>query len=242
MVGLQCGGSDAFSSLSANPSLGKAVDILVSHGGTAILSETPEIYGVENSLTARAINVSVAEKLMNKVNWWKEVYSVGRDVQINGIVSPGNQKGGLANILEKSLGSAMKGGTSGLMEVYNYAEKVDKKGFVFMDTPGFDPVSATGQIAGGANLVAFTTGRGSCFGAKPTPSIKLATNTNLYKKMNEDMDINCGLVIDGDKKIDEMGAEIFEEFISFASGKKTKSEILNLGRHEFAPWQIGITG
>ena len=242
MVGLQCGGSDAFSSLSANPSLGKAVDILVSHGGTAILSETPEIYGVENSLTARAVNVSVAEKLMNRVNWWKDVYSVGRDVQINGTVSPGNQKGGLANILEKSLGSAMKGGTTGLMEVYNYAEKINQKGFVFMDTPGFDPVSATGQIAGGANLVAFTTGRGSCFGAKPTPSIKLATNSNLYRKMNEDMDINCGLVIDGQKNIEEMGEEIFEEFISFASGKKTKSEILNLGRHEFAPWQIGITG
>ena len=242
MVGLQCGGSDAFSSLSANPALGKAVDILVTHGGTAILSETPEIYGVENSLTARAINSNVAEKLMNRVNWWKDVYSVGRDVQINGTVSPGNQKGGLANILEKSLGSAMKGGTTGLIEVYNYAEKVDKKGFVFMDTPGFDPVSATGQIAGGANLIAFTTGRGSCFGAKPTPSIKLATNSNLYQRMHEDMDINCGAVIDGEKNIEEMGKEIFEEFISFASGKKTKSEVLNLGRHEFAPWQIGITG
>jgi len=242
MVGLQCGGSDAFSSLSANPALGKAVDILVAHGGTAILSETPEIYGVENTLTARAINSNVAEKLMDRVNWWKDIYSVGRDVQINGTVSPGNQKGGLANILEKSLGSAMKGGTTGLMEVYNYAEKVDKKGFVFMDTPGFDPVSATGQIAGGANLIAFTTGRGSCFGAKPSPSIKLATNSNLYERMNEDMDINCGAVIDGEKNIEEMGKDIFEEFISFASGKKTKSEVLNLGRHEFAPWQIGITG
>ena len=242
MVGLQCGGSDAFSSLSANPALGKAVDILVAHGGTAILSETPEIYGVENTLTARAINSNVAEKLMDRVNWWKDIYSVGRDVQINGTVSPGNQKGGLANILEKSLGSAMKGGTTGLMEVYNYAEKVDQKGFVFMDTPGFDPVSATGQIAGGANLIAFTTGRGSCFGAKPSPSIKLATNSNLYERMNEDMDINCGAVIDGEKNIEEMGKDIFEEFISFASGKKTKSEVLNLGRHEFAPWQIGITG
>ena len=242
MVGLQCGGSDAFSSISANPALGKAVDILVSHGGTAILSETPEIYGVENSLTARAVNNSVAEKLMNRVNWWKDIYSLGRDVQINGTVSPGNQKGGLANILEKSLGSAMKGGTTGLMEGYNYADRVDQKGFVFMDTPGFDPVSATGQIAGGANLVAFTTGRGSCFGAKPTPSIKLATNSNLFRRMKEDMDINCGLVIDGEKNIEEMGKVIFEEFISFASGKKTKSEVLNLGRHEFAPWQIGITG
>ena len=242
MVGLQCGGSDAFSSISANPSLGKAVDLLVSHGGTAILSETPEIYGVENTLTARAVNSLVAEKLLDCINWWKNVYAVGRDVQINGIVSPGNQKGGLANILEKSLGSAMKGGTTGLMEVYNYADKVNEKGFVFMDTPGFDPVSATGQIAGGANLIAFTTGRGSCFGAKPTPSIKLATNSYLYNKMYEDMDINCGLVIDGDKNIEEMGKIIFEEFIAIASGKKTKSEILNLGRHEFAPWQIGITG
>ena len=242
MIGLQCGGSDAFSSLSANPALGKAVDILVSHGGTAILSETPEIYGVEHTLTARAINPSVAEKLMERVNWWKEVYSVGRDVQINGTVSPGNQKGGLANILEKSLGSAMKGGTTGLMEVYKYAEKVEKKGFVFMDTPGFDPVSATGQIAGGANLIAFTTGRGSCFGAKPTPSIKLATNSNLYNKMSEDMDVNCGEVIDGEKNIEQMGEDIFEYFILCASGKKTKSEVLNLGRHEFAPWQIGITG
>ena len=242
MIGLQCGGSDAFSSISANPSLGKAVDILVSHGGTAILSETPEIYGVENTLTARAVNSEVAEKLLDRVNWWKNVYAVGRDVQINGIVSPGNQKGGLANILEKSLGSAMKGGTTGLMEVYNYAERVNEKGFVFMDTPGFDPVSATGQIAGGANLIAFTTGRGSCFGAKPSPSIKLATNTSLFENMYEDMDINCGLVIDGKKDIEEMGKMIFEEFISIASGKKTKSEILNLGRHEFAPWQIGITG
>ena len=242
MVGLQCGGSDAFSSLSANPALGKAVDILVRHGGTAILSETPEIYGVEHTLTARAVNNNVAEKLMDRVNWWKDVYSVGRDVQINGTVSPGNQKGGLANILEKSLGSAMKGGTTGLMEVYNYAEKVEKKGLVFMDTPGFDPVSATGQIAGGANLVAFTTGRGSCFGAKPTPSIKLATNSDLFNKMNEDMDINCGAVIDGYKNIEQMGEEILQYFISCASGKQTKSEILNLGRHEFAPWQIGITG
>ncbi len=242
VVGLQCGGSDVFSSISANPALGKAVDILVSHRGTAILSETPEIYGVEHTLTARAVNNTVAKKLMERVKWWKDVYSKNRDVQINGIVSPGNQKGGLANILEKSLGSTMKGGTTGLMEVYKYAERIKKTGFVFMDTPGFDPVSATGQIAGGANLIAFTTGRGSCFGAKPTPSIKLATNSVLYNKMKEDMDINCGEVIDGKKTIDQMGEDIFEYFIETASGKKTKSEILALGRHEFAPWQIGITG
>ena len=242
MVGLQCGGSDAFSSLTANPALGKAVDLLVENGGTAVLSETPEIYGVEHTLTARAINVSVAEKLMERVDWWKNVYSKGRDVQINGVVSPGNQMGGLANILEKSLGSAMKGGSTGLMEVYKYAERITERGFVFMDTPGFDPVSATGQIAGGANLIAFTTGRGSCFGAKPSPSIKLATNTTLFNKMEEDMDINCGKIIDGILSLDNMGEEIFNYFIDVASGKKTKSEILSLGRHEFAPWQIGITG
>ena len=241
-IGLQCGGSDTFSSLSANPALGKAIDILVSYGGTGILSETPEIYGVEHTLTERAINTEVAEKLLERVNWWKNTYSVGRDVQINGKVSPGNQKGGLANILEKSLGSAMKGGTTGLIDVYHYAEIVTKKGFVFMDTPGFDPVSATGQIAGGANLIAFTTGRGSCFGAKPSPSIKLASNSNLFYAMEDDMDINCGQIIDGSKSLDEMGEEIFEEFINVASGKKTKSELLSLGRHEFAPWQIGITG
>ena len=242
MVGLQCGGSDAFSSLTANPALGKAVDLLVENGGTAILSETPEIYGVEHTLTARAVNVDVAEKLMERVDWWKNVYSKGRDVQINGVVSPGNQMGGLANILEKSLGSAMKGGSTGLMEVYKYGEKITEKGFVFMDTPGFDPVSATGQIAGGANLIAFTTGRGSCFGAKPSPSIKLATNTMLFNKMEEDMDINCGKIVDGILSLDEMGEEIFNHFIDIASGKKTKSELLSLGRHEFAPWQIGITG
>ena len=242
MVGLQCGGSDSFSSITANPALGKAVDLLVKHGGTAILSETPEIYGVEHTLTARAVNKKVAQKLMERVNWWKDIYSKGRDVQINGIVSPGNQMGGLANILEKSLGSAMKGGSSGLMEVYKYGEKVSEKGFVFMDTPGFDPVSATGQIAGGANLIAFTTGRGSCFGAKPSPSIKLATNSSLFSKMEEDMDINCGKIVDGFVSLDEMGEEIFEHFIKVASGKKTKSELLSLGRHEFAPWQIGITG
>ena len=179
---------------------------------------------------------------MERVDWWKNVYSKGRDVQINGVVSPGNQMGGLANILEKSLGSAMKGGSTGLMEVYKYAERITERGFVFMDTPGFDPVSATGQIAGGANLIAFTTGRGSCFGAKPSPSIKLATNTILFNKMEEDMDINCGKIVDGILSLDEMGEEIFNHFIDIASGKKTKSELLSLGRHEFAPWQIGITG
>jgi altronate hydrolase len=241
-VGLQCGGSDGFSSITANPSLGAAVDLLVRHGGTAILSETPEIYGVEHTLTRRAASRAVGEKLVERIRWWKEEYSVGRDVQINGKVSPGNQAGGLANIFEKSLGSSMKGGTGPLMEVYKYAEPVTAKGFVFMDTPGYDPCSATGQIAGGANLIAFTTGRGSAFGAKPAPSLKLATNTPMFRRLEEDMDINCGEVLDGTASIEEMGKKIFDRLIETASGARTKSELLNVGDHEFVPWQIGIVG
>lgn len=239
-VGLQCGGSDGFSSITANPALGAAVDLLVRHGGTAILSETPEIYGVEHTLTRRAASRAVGEKLVERVRWWKEEYSVGRDVQINGQVSPGNQMGGLANIFEKSLGSSMKGGTGPLMEVYRYAEPVTQHGFVFMDTPGYDPVSATGQIAGGANLIAFTTGRGSMFGAKPVPSIKLATNTPMYRRLEEDMDLNCGVILDGERTIEEVGEEIFRLMLRTASGERSKSELLGLGDNEFVPWHIGI--
>ncbi|MBI4291992.1 MAG: altronate dehydratase [Betaproteobacteria bacterium] len=242
VVGLQCGGSDGFSSITANPALGAAMDTLVRHGGTAILSETPEIYGVEHTLTRRAVSREVGEKLIERIRWWKDVYAPGRDVQINGAVSPGNQAGGLANILEKSLGSAMKGGTGPLMEVYKYAEPVKRNGFVFMDTPGYDPVSATGQVAGGANVVCFTTGRGSAFGCKPAPSIKLATNTPMFRRLEEDMDINCGQILDDSASIDEVGEQIFRLILRTASGAKTKSELLGMGDHEFVPWQIGIVG
>ncbi len=241
-VGLQCGGSDGFSSITANPALGAAVDIIARHGGSAILSETPEIYGVEHTLTRRARSVEVGEKLVERIRWWKDEYSVGRDVQINGKVSPGNQVGGLANIFEKSLGSSMKGGTGPLMEVYRYAEPVTAKGMVFMDTPGYDPVSATGQLAGGANLLAFTTGRGSMFGSKPAPCLKLATNTAMYERLEEDMDINCGEILDGTCTLQEMGQKIFEIMLRTASGEPSKSELLGLGDNEFVPWQIGIMG
>lgn len=241
-VGLQCGGSDAFSSITANPSLGAAMDMLVQHGGSAILSETPEIYGVEQTFTRRAASREVGEKLLEHVRWWKDVYTKGRDVQINGKVSPGNNAGGLANILEKALGSSMKGGTGPLMEVYKYAEPVTTKGLVFMDTPGYDPCSSTGQIAGGANLMVFTTGRGSCFGARLVPSVKLATNTPLYRKMEEDMDINCGDIIEGACSIEEKGKAIFETLLRTASGERTKSEELGVGDYEFMPWQIGTMG
>ncbi|MBC7435117.1 MAG: altronate dehydratase [Bdellovibrionales bacterium] len=239
-IGLQCGGSDGFSSITANPALGAAMDILVRHGGTAILSETPEIYGVEHTLTRRAVSRAVGEKLIDRIRWWKEEYSPGRDVQINGAVSPGNNVGGLANIFEKSLGSSMKGGTTGLMEVYRYAEPVTQPGFVFMDTPGFDPCSATGQIAGGANMILFTTGRGSMFGAKPVPSVKLATNTPMYTRLTEDMDYNCGEILDGTKTMAETAEEIFRLVLRVASGERSKSELLGLGDHEFVPWNIGV--
>ena len=242
VVGLQCGGSDAFSSITANPALGAAVDLLVRQGGTAILSETPEIYGVEHTLTRRAASRAVGEKLVERIRWWKDVYGAGRDVQINGRVSPGNQAGGLANIFEKSLGSSMKGGTGPLVEVYRYAEPVTAKGLVFMDTPGYDPVSATGQIAGGANLVAFTTGRGSAFGTKPAPTLKLATNTPMFRRLEEDMDLNCGEVLDGTVSVGEMGVRVFERLLATASGERTKSELLGMGDNEFVPWQIGIVG
>jgi altronate hydrolase len=240
-IGMQCGGSDGLSGLSANPGLGAAADILVRNGGTAILSETPEIFGVEHLLTRRARSEEVGRKLVERMDWWLE-HTKGRDTQINGVVSPGNQAGGLANVLEKSLGGAKKSGSTGLMEVYRYAEAVTQKGLVFMDTPGFDPVSATGQIAGGANLICFTTGRGFCFGSYPSPTIKLASNTPMFTKMQDDMDINCGTVIDGELSLEELGQAIFERILAIASGEQSKSEALGVGEEEFAPWPIGVTG
>lgn len=238
-VGLQCGGSDGFSGISANPALGAAMDILVRHGGTAILSETPEIYGVEHMLVRRAVSEAVGRRLLDRIEWWK-AYSRGQSGQMNGVVVAGNQAGGIANIFEKSLGSAMKAGTSPLNAVYEYAEPITERGFVFMDSPGFDPVSATGQIASGANLICFTTGRGSMFGAKPVPSLKLASNTPMFERLRGDMDINCGQVIDGTLTVPQMGQAIFEHILRCASGEKSRSEELGLGDHEFVPWALGI--
>lgn len=239
-VGLECGGSDGFSGIGANPALGAAMDLLVRHGGTAILSETPEIHGVEFMLTRRAVSEAVGRKLLARLDWWAE-YTRGHNAQFNGVVGHGNQAGGLANIFEKSLGSAMKGGTTPLVDVYRYAEPIDKAGLVFMDSPGFDPVAVTGQIASGANLICFTTGRGSMFGSKPAPTVKLASNTPMFTRLVDDMDINCGLVIDGELSIEQMGQRIFEHLLRTASGEKSKSELLGLGDHEFVPWHIGIT-
>ena len=238
-IGLECGGSDGFSGITANPALGAAMDILVRHGGTAILSETPEIHGVEYMLTRRAVSPEVGQKLLDRLAWW-EGYTRGHNAQFNGVVGHGNQAGGLANIFEKSLGSAMKGGTTPLQAVYEYAEPINQAGFVFMDSPGYDPVASTGQIASGAQLICFTTGRGSMFGSKPAPTIKLATNTPMFKRLEEDMDINCGLILDGELDVPHMGQRIFDDILRHASGEPTKSELLGLGDHEFVPWHLGI--
>jgi altronate hydrolase len=240
VLGLQCGGSDAYSGISANPALGAAVDLLVRHGGTAILSETPEIYGAEHLLTRRAARTEVAERLIDRIRWWEE-YTARHKGSIDNNPQPGNKTGGLTTILEKSLGAVSKAGTTNLNEVYLYAEPVRKRGLVFMDSPGFDPVSATGQVAGGANLICFTTGRGSVFGCKPTPSIKIASNTALFQRMSDDMDINCGTIIDGSQTVEEAGAAIFAEILAVASGKPTRSEILGFGEEEFQPWLQSAT-
>ena len=237
MLALQCGGSDGYSGITANPALGFAADILVQAGGTAVLSETPEIYGAEHLLTRRAKDLAVGEKLVELIHWW-ENYTTRLGGNMNNNPSPGNKLGGLTTILEKSLGAAAKGGTSPLAGVFRYGEPITEKGFVFMDSPGYDPCAVTGQVASGANLIAFTTGRGSAFGYKPVPSIKLATSTELFRNMTEDMDINCGDILDG-VSLEDKGREIYRLLVETASGRRSKSEELGYGEHEFVPWQIG---
>jgi altronate hydrolase len=237
VLALQCGGSDGYSGITANPALGATVDLLVKHGGTGVLAETPEIYGAEHLLTRRAVNAKVGEKLVERIRWWED-YTRRNRGEMNNNPSPGNKAGGLTTILEKSLGAAAKGGTTTLRAVYEYAEPVKEKGFVFMDTPGYDPVGATGQVAGGCNVMCFTTGRGSAFGCKPTPSIKLATNNQVFASMVDDMDVNCGDILDG-VSVAQKGEEIFNRVLATASGERTKSEGLGYGELEFVPWQIG---
>jgi altronate hydrolase len=237
-VGLQCGGSDGYSGISANPALGAAVDRLVRHGGAAILSETPEIYGGEHLLTRRAVSQAVADKLLARIRWWEE-YTARNRMTMDNNPSAGNKAGGLTTILEKSLGAIAKSGTTNLVEVYEFAQAVTARGLVYMDTPGYDPVSATGQVAGGANMICFTTGRGSAYGCAPSPSLKLSTNTALWLKQGDDIDIDCGGIVDGQASIDEIGERIFRLMLATASGSKTKSEIHGYGQNEFVPWQLG---
>ncbi|MCJ2012122.1 UxaA family hydrolase [Methylobacterium sp. J-076] len=239
-VALQCGGSDGYSGISANPALGFASDLVVAHGGSVILSETTETYGAEHLFTRRAESPEVGQRLVDLMRWW-EAYTAKEGAEINANPSPGNKAGGLTTILEKSLGAMAKAGSTNLVDVVGYAEPVTRKGFTFMDTPGYDPVAATGQVAGGANLVCFTTGRGSVFGCKPAPSIKIATNTPMYRRLEEDMDVNCGTIVDGEETVAQAGARIFDLILRVAGGARTKSEALDFGADEFAPWQIGAT-
>jgi len=237
-VGMQCGGSDGYSGITANPALGYASDLLVRHGGTTILSETSEVYGAEHLLTRRAETIEVGEKLIERIHWWED-YTARNGGEMDNNPSPGNKRGGLTTILEKSLGAVAKGGTAPLRDVYEFGQIVDKKGFVFMDSPGFDPCSVTGQVASGSNLIVFTTGRGSVSGYQPTPCVKLATNSEMYARMAEDMDLNCGDIVTDGVSIEAKGEELFEILIRVASGEKTKSEELGFGGVEFVPWQIG---
>lgn len=237
-LALECGGSDGYSGISANPGLGQAAGLLIRHGGTVILSETPEIYGAEHLLTRRASRPDVAEKLLERIEWWRD-YAKRNQAEMDNNPSHGNKAGGLTTILEKSLGAVAKGGNAPLEAVYEYAEKVTTRGLVFMDTPGYDPVAVTGQVAGGANLICFTTGRGSVSGFKPAPSLKLASNSEMYRHMSEDMDIDCGTILTGMESIEELGQRIFDRMLATASGQKTASEELGYGDNEFVPWQVG---
>ena len=237
-LALQCGGSDGYSGISANPALGYAADLIVQNGGTAVLSETPEIYGAEHLLTRRAVTPAVAQKLVDRIEWWRD-YTVRNGAELNNNPSHGNKAGGLTTILEKSLGAVAKGGTMPLEAVYEYAEPINQTGFVFMDTPGYDPVAVTGQVAGGCNVIVFTTGRGSVSGFKPAPCIKVATNSEMYEHMQDDMDVNCGGIVTGEDTIEAAGQRIFEAVIATASGQYTLSEDFGFGDNEFVPWQIG---
>ncbi len=238
VIGLQCGGSDGYSGITANPALGAASDMLVRMGGTTILSETPEIYGAEHLLTRRAVTREVGEKLIERIRWWED-YTARNEGEMDNNPSPGNKKGGLTTILEKSLGAVAKGGTAPLAGVYKFAEPITTPGFTYMDSPGYDPCSVTGQIASGATMIVFTTGRGSVSGYKPSPCIKLATNDEMYRRMMGDMDINCGDILTEGVSIEAKGAEILDKIIAVASGQKTLSEELGFGGAEFVPWQIG---
>ena len=238
MVGLECGGSDAYSGITANPALGAAVDMLVRQGATAILSETPEIYGAEHLLVRRAARPEVGEQLMAHIRWW-ETYTRHHGVALNNNPTPGNKAGGITTILEKSMGAVAKAGSTRLNAVYGYAQNVGARGLVFMNTPGYDVVSITGMIAGGANLICFTTGRGTVCGFRPVPTLKLASNSAMYAHLSEDMDIDCGRILDGDVTVAEMGAAIFQAILETASGRPTRSEALGFGSEEFVPWHIG---
>jgi altronate hydrolase len=239
VVALQCGGSDSWSGVTANPALGLAADEVVRQGGTVVLGETTEVYGAEHLLTRRVRNAEIADKLLGRIRWW-ERHAAMFGASMDNNPAPGNKAGGLTTIYEKSLGAIAKAGSTPLNDVVLYADRIRERGFVHMDTPGYDPVSVTGQVAGGCNVVAFTTGRGSCFGFKPAPSLKIASNSVLYAAQEPDMDVNAGRILEG-ASLEEVGREIFEQIVEVASGRPTKSELAGVGEEEFNPWFVGVT-
>jgi altronate dehydratase len=233
-LGLQCGGSDGYSAITANPALGRAVDLLIGHGATALLGETPEMHGAEHLLVRRAVDETVARKLLDLLAWWR------RHSEPEDNPTPGNKAGGLTTIAEKSLGAVAKGGTSPLVDVLSYGEPITRPGFAVMDSPGYDPCSVTGEIASGCNLICFTTGRGSVSGFVPSPGLKIATNTSVYERMRGDMDLDAGTIATGDETVDDVGERLFELIVETASGRPTRSEALGFGEEEFVPWQSGV--
>jgi altronate hydrolase len=238
VLGLQCGGSDGWSGLTANPALGVASDLLVAAGATSVLGETPEIYGAEHLLAARAPDPEVAKDLLARVHWWED-YTAKQGTTMDGNPSPGNKAGGITTILEKSLGAVAKAGHAPLSGVCGYAEPVPRGGLAFMDTPGYDPVSVTGMVAGGANLICFTTGRGSVFGSRPVPTVKLATNAEMARRMAGDIDLDCSPVVEEQRPMAQMGREVYDLLLDVASGRPSASEELGLGGEEIVPWQLG---
>jgi altronate hydrolase len=239
VLALQCGGSDSWSGVTANPVVGRVADEVVRQGGTVVLAETPEIYGAEHLLTRRACSSEIAGKLIAQVRWWEQ-HTRRHGIEIDNNPSPGNKAGGLTTIYEKSLGAVAKGGTTPLMGVFDYAEPVTTRGFTFMNTPGYDPVSVTGQVAGGCNLVLFTTGRGSMFGFKPAPSIKITSNSSIFTHLADDMDFDAGKILEG-ATIEQVAGELLDLVIQVASGTPSKSEAQGIGETEFNPWNLGGT-
>lgn len=238
-LAMECGGSDGNSGITANPALGVAADLVVAHGGSAFLGETTEIYGAEHLLTRRAVSREVGEKLVERIKWW-EWYTGIFGAKIDNNPSPGNKAGGLTTIYEKSLGALAKAGSTALVDVVPYAARVDQPGLVYMDTPGYDPPCTTGLVAGGANVLVFTTGRGSVLGLKPTPCIKVSTNTPMYERMADDMDLDAGPILEGEP-VESVGRRLFDLILDVASGEPTRSERQGVGEEEFAPWSIGPT-
>jgi altronate hydrolase len=238
-IGLECGGSDGFSGISANPAIGYTSDLLVALGGSVILSEFPELCGVEQGLSDRCVNTNIAERFISLMKTYNErAKASGSGFDMN--PSPGNIKDGLITDAIKSAGAAKKGGTSPVTDVLDYPEKVSKPGLTLLCTPGNDVESTTAEVASGANIVLFTTGLGTPTGNPVTPVVKISSNTVLYNKMRDIIDINTGTIIEGDETIEQVGERILDYVIKVASGELEVSAVRH-GQDDFIPWKRGVS-